>query len=101
MNDENSEITDKFLEVLSEIFFSYAKDDKLDIYNYKVYFKYAMNFNVTSAMENEAISSFHKFDMGNKGYWTCNDFILFHANACQEKKSAIYMNLLNLGYKVV
>ena len=99
MNDDNSEITDKFLEVLREIFCRYAKDDKLDITNYKLYFNQAMNYDTSNtSMENEAISTFHKYDMGNKGYWNCDDFILFHANACQTKKNSIYKNLANLGY---
>ena len=99
MNEDNSGLTDKFLEVLGEIFNKYAKDGKLDINNYKKYFKDAMFFdNFDASMENKAISTFHTFDMGNKGYWTCDDFILFHGNSCQEKRISIYVNLINLGY---
>ncbi len=95
----DSSLTDKFLEVLREIFNRFAKDDKLDIVNYKKYFNASMNLIPTNtSMENTAIEAFHKFDMEKKGYWTCDDFILFNGTAVEKKENSLYVNLSNLGY---
>ena len=51
-----------------------------------------------TSKESEAITEFHKYDIGNKGYITCDDFILFYANEYQTKKGNIGAHLLNLGY---
>ena len=99
MNEDKTGLTDKFLEVLREIFNKYSDDGKMDINNYKIYFNNAMNYSsLETTMEIKAISTFHTFDMGKKGYWTIDDFINFHANSVQEKKNAIFLNLQNLGY---
>ena len=99
LNNED-DLTEKFLDVLKEIYFRFAKDEKLDINNYKIFFNNAMGHDMkNTVMEKQACESFHKYDKENKGYWSIHDFILFHANAIfDKKKNSIYTNLLNLGY---
>ena len=99
MNEDKTGLTDKFLEVLKEIFNRYSKDDKLDITNFKIYYNHSQNLNSNStSKESEAIAEFHKYDMGNKGYLTCDDFIIFYGNECQTKGDFIGHILVNLGY---
>ena len=96
---KDSSLTDKFLEVLREIFNRFAKDGKLDIVNFKKYFNASMNLIATNtSLENTAIEAFHKFDMGKKGYWTLDDLILFQGSAIESKQNSIFLNLNNLGY---
>ena len=99
MNEDNSSLTDEYFKVVVEIFDKYAKDEKLDINNFKLFYNHWMNLiDSDTSLENEAISTFHKFDMQKKGYWGIDDFIIFHANLAEEKKDKLYMNLEHLGY---
>ena len=92
-------MSDKYLAVLNEVFFRYAKDNKLDIINYKKFFYDSIkSTSVNSDQENKVIDTFHKFDMGNKGYWTIDEFIIFYSNQYENKASSIYTTLNNLGY---
>lgn len=99
-NEEDSDdLNDKLLEALREIYYRYAKNDKIDINDYKEYFNHAMNFDLKdTSFEKKACESFHKYDSGNKGYWTVDDFIMFHANAAKKNKDSLYINLMNMGY---
>ena len=97
MNEDKTSLTDKFLEVLKEIFNKYAKDDKIDISNFKIYYNHIHNLlSNSTSKESEAITEFHKYDMGNKGYVTCDDLIMFYANEYQSRNVKVYLN--NLGY---
>ena len=100
MTEDKSGLMDKFLEVLGEIYNKYAKDGKLDINNYKQFFHQAMNFDSSNNpnMESQGIATFHKFDMGNKGYWTCDDFIMYYGSAIEQNENAVFIHLMNLGY---
>ena len=92
-------MTDKYLNVLNEIFYRYSKDDKLDIINFKKFFYASIrNTSVSSDQENKVIDTFHKYDTGNKGYWTIDDFIIFFANRFENNTSGIYLTFNNLGY---
>ena len=98
-DDQSEDLTDKFLAVLIDIYNRHAKGDKLDINNFKEYFNHAMNHDLKeTALEKKACESFHKFDSGNKGYWSVDDFILFHGNASKKNKDSLYVNLMNMGY---
>lgn len=97
--DDSDELTEKFLEVIREIYDRHTKGGKLDINNFKEYFNHAMNYDLKdTALEKKACESFHKYDSGNKGYWSIDDFIMFHANACKKNKDSLYVNLMNMGY---
>ena len=100
MTDDKSGLTDKFVEILGEIYHRYAKEDKLDINNYKQFFHHAMNFDSSNKpeMENQGIATFHKYDMGNKGYWSCDEFIIYYANVVEQKENGVFIHLTNLGY---
>ena len=96
---ESEDLTEKFLAALIDIYNRHAKGDKLDINNFKEYFNHAMNYDLKdTSYEKKACESFHKFDSGNKGYWSVDDFILFHGNASKKNKDSLYINLMNMGY---
>ena len=99
MNEDNSGLTDDYFNVVVEIFNKYAKEGKIDIKSFKLFYNNWMNVAESdTSYENEAISLFHKFDTAKKGYWGVDDFIIFQANLAEEKKTRIYINLQYLGY---
>ena len=99
MNEDGSGLTEDYFKVVVEIFYKYAKDEKLNINDFKLFYNNWLNAAESdTSHESESIGLFHKFDMSKKGYWGVDEFILFHANLAMEKKNHIYHNLEFLGY---
>ena len=93
-----NDVTPKFEQILREIFYKFAKDSKLNLENYKNYFRASVRVEALAEMEKTAEESFHKFDSNKKGFWTFENFSLFFIYSLDSKKSSIYKNLANLGY---
>ena len=91
------DLTDKFIQVLKEIFYRFAVNEKLDLNTYKTFFYFSLNLSYPDEkMEKEAIETFHKFDITLKGYWSFDNFLMFFINSIN-KSSSIMLNLYNLG----
>ena len=93
-----NDVTPKFEQILREIFYKFAKDSKLNLENYKNYFRASVRVEALAEMEKTAEESFHKFDPNKKGFWTFENFSLFFVYSLDSKKASIYKNLANLGY---
>ena len=95
---QKQDLTDKFIQVLKEIFYRFAVNEKLDLNTYKTFFYFSLNLSYPDEkMEKEGIETFHKFDTEKKGYWSFDNFLMFFIFSIN-KSSSIMLNLYNLGY---
>ena len=99
--DKDGNLTDKSTAIFAEIYYKYATNGKLDIQDFKHYFKDATLVDINEAsVKIGACNNFNKFDNGKKNYWTLEEFIDFHLDALKRgKENSIYINLIHLGYR--
>ena len=93
-------LTPRFETILNEIFYKFAKEGKLDINNFENFFRCSLRVDHSkfNELKKGAIDAFNKFDVGNKGFWSFENFSLFFISSLGKKSSSIYLNLSNLGY---
>ena len=91
-------ITPKFEQILKEIFYKFAKGDKLELNDYNNFFLASIRGEVLEEMEKKSVETFRRFDAENKGSWSFDNFLLFFVFSLDAKKSSILLNLNNLGY---
>ena len=91
-------ITPKFEQILKEIFYKFAKGDKLELNEYNNFFLASIRGEVLEEMEKKSVETFRRFDAENKGSWSFDNFLLFFVFSLDAKKSSILLNLNNLGY---
>ena len=91
-------ITPKFEQILKEIFYKFAKGDKLELNDYNNFFLASIRGEAHEEMEKKSVETFHRFDAENKGSWSFDNFLVFFVFSLESKKNSILLNLNNLGY---
>ena len=99
LSEDNSELTDKFIEVIFNIFSRYTNDDKLYSLGFASFIKDIYEpFNKTKyEMEDIFMDKIKIYFKDNK-FITLDDFLLYFANEAQTDIGFTYRILENLGF---
>ena len=99
LTEDKSELSDKFIELIFNLFYKYAEDEKLNTINFAKFIKDVyepLNKNKYE-MEQIYLEKFKTYS-NNKGYLTVDDFLLYFANLAQNETHLTYHFLESLGY---
>ena len=99
LSEDKTELTDKFVEIICNIFYKYAENDQLSYLNFATFIKdiYAPLDKTKYEMEQIFVEKFNSFS-NKKNYLTLDDFLLYFSNVAQNEIDFAYHILLSLGY---
>ena len=99
LTDDNNDLSDKFIEIIFNIFTIYSENEVLSPKNFAQFIKgaYEPLDKTQIEIEDIFIEKFNKFS-NNKGYLTIDDFLLYFANMAQNDNNLTYSILENFGY---